>query len=161
MQVFCWLRYSMTASIISSHTPFGLSLIDVQIGDNNPLTWVTGKMSLFYPRQSFVISGLLKSINLQCNTLVPLADGTKDLSTKHLMFQVTCCKNPFNLFFYLFKNLQKWKKGSIRNYEKKILRMSDASSTSHLSYQPREPAYHIVDCRISICLVTLNFLVNV
>ena len=115
-QVLCWLRYSMTASIISSHTPFGLSLIDVQIGDNNPLTWVTGKMSLFYPRQSFVISGLLRSINLKCNTLVPLADGANDLSTKRLMFHAlfffikSCkilCKNPFNFQFFI--KLQKWR----------------------------------------------------
>ena len=31
---------------------------------------------------------LLKSDNLQYNTLVRWADGTKDLSTKHLTFQV-------------------------------------------------------------------------
>ena len=38
---------------------------------------------------------------------------------------------------------------SIRNYEKKILGTSDAWSTSRLSHRPSEPAYYIVDCRIS------------
>ena len=52
-----------------------------------------------------------KSDNLQYNTLVRWADGTNDLPTKHLMFQVfsffiiSCkilCKNPFNLFFSIY-----------------------------------------------------------
>ena len=47
--------------------------------------------------------------NLKYNTLVPWANGTKESSTKRLMFQVFCffmisckilCKNPLNLFFY-------------------------------------------------------------
>ena len=38
---------------------------------------------------------------------------------------------------------------SIRNYEKQILGMSDAWSTSSLSHRPSELAYYIVDCRIS------------
>ena len=37
---------------------------------------------------------------------------------------------------------------SIRNYEKKILGMSDACSTSLLSHRPSKPAYYIVDCQI-------------
>ena len=37
---------------------------------------------------------------------------------------------------------------SIRNYEKKILGMSDAWWMSHLSHRPCEPAYYIVDCWI-------------
>ena len=37
---------------------------------------------------------------------------------------------------------------SIRNYEKKILGTSDASSTSCLSHRPSEPSYYIADCRI-------------
>ena len=41
---------------------------------------------------------------------------------------------------------------SIRNYEKKILGTSDAWLTSHLSHRPSEPAYYIVDCRISCFL---------
>ena len=61
-------------------------------------------------------SSALKSDNLQYNTLVRLADGTNDSSTKHLMFQefffvlISCkilCKNNFNLFSYLYLNLQK------------------------------------------------------
>ena len=34
--------------------------------------------------------------------------------------------------------------------KKKILGMSDAWSTSRLSYRPSEPAYYIVDCQIFI-----------
>ena len=33
-------------------------------------------------------------------------------------------------------------------YEKIILRTSDACSTSRLSHQPSKPAYYIIDCRI-------------
>ena len=42
-------------------------------------------------------------------------------------------------------------KNFARNYEKKILGTSDAWSTSHFSQQTItiEPAYYIVDCRIS------------
>ena len=52
-----------------------------------------------------------KSVNLQYHTLGCLDDGTNELSTKRLMFQVlfffmiSCkilCKNPFNLFSYFF-----------------------------------------------------------
>ena len=51
--------------------------------------------------------------------------------------------------------------------EKKTLGTSDTWSTSHLSHQPREPAYYIVDCWIfkfaiggvSLAL-GLNFLQN-
>ena len=39
---------------------------------------------------------------------------------------------------------------SIRNYEKKFLGRSDAWSTSRLSQRTSEPAYYIVDFRISI-----------
>ena len=39
---------------------------------------------------------------------------------------------------------------SIRNYEKKILGMTNAWSTSRLSHWPSEPAYYIVDFRISM-----------
>ena len=38
---------------------------------------------------------------------------------------------------------------SKRNYEKIILGTLDTWSTSHLSHRPSEPAYYIVDCRIS------------
>ena len=37
---------------------------------------------------------------------------------------------------------------SITNYEKKIIGMSDAWSTSGLSHWLSEPAYYIVDCQI-------------
>ena len=58
---------------------------------------------------------LLKSDNLQYNTLVCWADGTNNSSNKCLMFQVlfffikSCkilCKNPFNLFFYKITKLK-------------------------------------------------------
>ena len=51
----------------------------------------------------------VQSVNLQYNTLVCWDDGTNDLTTKRLMFQVlfffikSCkilCKIPFNLFSY-------------------------------------------------------------
>ena len=55
---------------------------------------------------------LLLSVNLQYNMLGHLDDGTNELSTKRLMFQVLfffmiSCKNPFNLFSYFFITLQK------------------------------------------------------
>ena len=53
-------------------------------------------------------------------------------------------KNCFNLFLYTFECPK-----SIRNYIKKMLGTSDAWSMSQLSQQTSEPAYHIVDCRIS------------
>ena len=50
----------------------------------------------------------LKSVNLQYNTLVRWADGTNDVSTKSLMFQVLLffhkiLHKPFQLFFFIFK----------------------------------------------------------
>ena len=59
---------------------------------------------------------VLKSNNLQYNTLGHWIDGTNNSSTNRLMFQVlfsfiiSCkilCKNCFNLFFYSFIDLQK------------------------------------------------------
>jgi hypothetical protein len=49
----------------------------------------------------------MNSVNIQYNTLVCWVDGTNDLSTKRLMFQVLfffikSCKNPFNLFLFIF-----------------------------------------------------------
>ena len=77
------------------------------------------------------LPSFLKSVNLQYNTLVRWADGTNDLSTKRLMFQVlfffikSCkilCKNLFILFFYKITKM-KIKSfecpKSIGNYEKK------------------------------------------
>ena len=94
--------------------------------------------------------------------LVRWADGTNDLSTKRLIFQVllffhkilqNSLQKPFDFFF---NKITKMKiksfecPKSIRNYEKKILGMSDAWSTSRLSHRSSEPAYYIVDCRILI-----------
>ena len=76
---------------------------------------------------------LQKSVNLQYNMLIRLANGTNDSSTKRLMFQVlfffikSCkilCKNLF-IHFLLFYKDKKMKvesfecPKSIRNYEKK------------------------------------------
>ena len=46
---------------------------------------------------------------------------------------------------------------SIRYYEKKILGTSGAWSTSRLSHQPSEPAYYIVDSRISTGLSEITY----
>ena len=75
---------------------------------------------------------ILKSDNIQYNTLGCWVHGTNNSSTKCLMFQVfffikSCnilCKNPFNLFFLFFYKITKMKiksfecRKSIRNYEK-------------------------------------------
>ena len=73
------------------------------------------------------------------------------LCSKYYFFIVkSCkkfCKNPFNLFFYFFyKNGLECPK-SITNYEKQILGTSEAWLMSCFFHRPREPAYHIVDCR--------------
>ena len=66
---------------------------------------------------------ILKSVNLQYNTLGRLDNGTNESSTKRLMFQVlfffmiSCkipCKNPFNLFSYFFYKITKIK---IKSFE--------------------------------------------
>ena len=63
-----------------------------------------------------LMKSLLKSDNLQYDTLGRWVDWPNDSLTKHLMFQVlffftiSCkilCKNCFNLFFYFFITLQK------------------------------------------------------
>ena len=61
----------------------------------------------------------MKSVNLQYNTLGRLDDGTNELSTKCLLFQVLfffmiSCKNPFNLFSYFFYKITKIK---MRSFE--------------------------------------------
>ena len=104
----------------------------------------------------------IKSNNLQYDTLVCWADGTNDSSTKHLTFQVliffhkilqNSLQKLFQFIFLPYK-ITKMKiesfecPKSIRSYEKKILGMSDAWSTSHLSQWPSKPAYYILDCRI-------------
>ena len=78
---------------------------------------------------------LLKSDNLQYNTLVRWANGTNQWSTKCLKFQLywqDFCKEFCKIL---------WKKI--------ILGTSDDWSTSRLFHRRREPAYYIVDCRIS------------
>ena len=81
-----------------------------------------------------------------------------------LMFQVLFCF--FIKFFaktlsiYLFYTKMKIKSYEcpkfIRNYgRKKVLGTSNALSTIHLSHRPSEPAYYILDWRISICFVCL------
>ena len=75
-------------------------------------------------------NGAVKSVNMQNNTLVRWSDGTKDSSTKHLMFQVlfffikSCkiiCKNCLHLFLLFFYKLTKIKSfecpKSMRNYK--------------------------------------------
>ena len=81
-----------------------------------------------------LIVGHLKSVNLKYNTLCRLDDGTKELSTKCLMFQVLfifmisykiLCENPFNsfsIFFYKsYKNKSKafWVPYVCKKYKKK------------------------------------------
>ena len=106
---------------------------------------------------------LLKSDNLQYNTLVCLFAGTNDSSAKHLMIKVWFFFSWFlakffvkmvsmYLFILFFINLQKSKQRvlsalSLQQIMRKImLGTSDAWSTSHLSQQPSKPAYYIVDC---------------
>ena len=67
--------------------------------------------SSFHPWNLHSVS-VLKSVNLQYNTLGHWFAGTNDSSTKRLMFQVLFffiisskihCKNCFNLFSYFFR----------------------------------------------------------
>ena len=52
----------------------------------------------------------------------------------------------FILLFFFYKNGLECPK-SITNYEKQILGTSEAWLMSCFFHRPREPAYHIVDCR--------------
>ena len=94
---------------------------------------------------------LLLSVNLQYNMLGHLDDGTNELSTKRLMFQVLfffmiSCKNPFNLFSLFFYKITKIKiksfecPKSIKSIKKIILGTSDSWSTIRLSHRPSNPA---------------------
>ena len=98
---------------------------------------------------------VLKSVNLQYNTLGRLDVGTNESSTKSLMFQVffffviSCkilYKNPFNLFSYFFYKITKIKiksfecPKSIKSIKKIILGTSDSWSTIRLSHRPSNPA---------------------
>ena len=108
----------------------------------------------------------LKSVNLEYNTLVCWADGRNVSSTKCLSFQVLSfffiksCKillqKPFQfIFLFFFYKITKMKRKSfecpksIRNYEKKILGMSNAWLTIHLFHRPIESAYCILNWQIS------------
>ena len=75
-----------------------------------------------------------KFVNLQYNALFCRANGTNNWSTKRLMFQV---------LFSFHKILQ----NSLLNPFQFIF--SGTWSMSHLSHRSSEPAYCIVDCRIS------------
>ena len=60
------------------------------------------------------------------------------------------CKNPFNFFFYKITKMKIKSfecSKSIKNYEKKILGMSEACLMSRFSHRPSKPAYYIVDLR--------------
>ena len=103
----------------------------------------------------------LKFVNLEYNTLISWADGTKESSTKHLMFQVlsffkkSCkilCKTLFICLFIFYIKFQKSFEcpKSIRNNEKKLLGTSSTAwSTIRLSHGPSKPLYYILDWRIS------------
>ena len=105
----------------------------------------------------------LKSVNLEYITLVRWADGTNELSTMWLTFQVFLQKS-FQLVFLLY-NFTKIKIKSfvclcalweiIKN--KVMLGTSYPWSVSHSSHRPSVPAYYIEDCRIfdvTSCLFT-------
>ena len=78
---------------------------------NKETSWLWSSTAL-----SHCLYVILKSNNLQYNTLARWVNGTNDLSTKCLMFQVlffiiiSCkilCKNRFNEFSYFFIIVQK------------------------------------------------------
>ena len=111
----------------------------------------------------------MKSVNLQYNTQGQWVDGSNDSSTKHLMFQVFFFSKNLAKFFaktlsiyFSVNKIAKMKiksfecPKSIRNYEKKILVMSDTWSTSCLSHRPIKPAHYNVDCQIYTALLRFN-----
>ena len=94
-----------------------------------------------------ILRTLIKSGNLQYNTLVCWFAGTNDSATKSLTLQVLLffhnfLQNCFILFFYSFYEFTKIKiksfecPKSITNYKK-----NNAWSTSHLSRRTSKPAY--------------------
>ena len=102
-----------------------------------------------------LIVGHLKSVNLKYNTLGRLDDGTKELSTKCLMFQVlfffldflqNSLQKPFQFIFLFFYKITKIKKKSfefpksIKSIKKIILGTSDTSKPIHLFHCPCNPA---------------------
>jgi hypothetical protein len=104
------------------------------------------------------MDGHLKSVNLQYSMLGCLDDGTNDLSTKSLMFQVLfslilfyrlrALKTPYFYFCnFIKKKIEMiFAKNFARNHEKKIiLGTSDAWLTIRLSHRPSDPAYYFVN----------------
>ena len=83
-----------------------------------------------------------------------LVDQVYDVPSKNF-FMISCkilCKNPFNLFSYFFykikiKSFECPK--SIKSIKKIILGTTDAWLTTRLSHRPNNPAYYIVNWRIS------------
>ena len=107
-------------------------------------------------KQANIYRGTVKKfVNLQCNMLGCLDDGTKESSTKRLMchvlffFMISCkilCKNNFNLFSYFFDKITKIKTksfecpNSIISIKKIILGTSDYWWTIRLSHRPSNQA---------------------
>ena len=94
---------------------------------------------------------ILKSVNLQCNTLVCWFRRDKVL----FFFTISCkilfktCLNSFLNFFYS-KNKEFWVPQVYKKLWKRImLGTLDAWSMSLLFRRLREPVYYIVDWRIS------------
>ena len=98
---------------------------------------------------------VVKSINLQYNTLGRLDDGTNESSTKRLMFQAlfffmillqNSLQKSFQFISLFFQKNTKIKiksfecPKSIKSLKKIILGTSDAWSTIRLSNRPSEPA---------------------
>ena len=92
---------------------------------------------------------VVKSINFRYNMLLRWDAGTKDSSTKRLMFKVlfffmiSCrilCKNALNLFVSKIKVKSSECPKSIKSLKKIILGTSDAWSMIRLSNRPSDPA---------------------
>ena len=101
---------------------------------------------------------ILKSVNLQCNTLVCWFRRDKVL----FFFTISCkilfktCLNSFLNFFYS-KNKEFWVPQVYKKLWKRImLGTLDAWSMSLLFRRLREPVYYIVDWRISKVWCTLG-----
>ena len=106
---FRFLCFSINGTFFTPYYDYPLSLIVLPIGNPKSLhklipLWA----SPVWIRKSVNNRLCLKSINLQYDMLVRWADGTNDLSTKRLMFQlsfffVESCKTLcINLSIYFF-----------------------------------------------------------
>ena len=105
----CWF-------VILSHFHIGKDTVTKNVLQPKVLQIKSVSQLNLYSEVKFLIYEEIKSINLQYNRLGCLDHGTNESSTKRLMFQVlfffmiSCkilCKNPFNLFSYFLKKLQK------------------------------------------------------